>query len=218
MDTIKERLIAFKDYLGMRTRPFEEKCGLSNGYLKNLKRGMGAEKIEDILQTFPQLNRLWLMTGEGNMLNDDSPSQPTTPQPPQEPTHIIKYWVDVDTSAGYVDFPTNPDEREYKKIVLPDFKDCTDAVNLCGDSMYPLYKNGEVIVLKRWDESFIDYGNVYLIITKNGNRMVKYIRQGSDDAHVLCLSENKNFDSFEILRDDILQLYIVKGSIKKNTL
>jgi phage repressor protein C with HTH and peptisase S24 domain len=215
---MKERIIKFIESLGIPVSKFENECGIANGSVSKMGYGTRRSTLDKISKRYPQINRIWLLTGEGNMLNDDTPSQPTTPQPPQEHTHIIKYWVDVDTSAGYVDFPTNPNEREYKKIVLPDFKDCTDAVNLYGDSMYPLYKNGEVIVLKRWDESFIDYGNAYLIITKNGNRMVKYIRQGSDDAHVLCLSENKNFDSFEILRDDILQLYIVKGSIKKNTL
>lgn len=43
-------------------------------------------------------------------------------------------------------------------------------------------------------------------------------QEGSDAAHVLCVSENPDFDPFEILIDDILKLYIVKGSISKNTL
>jgi len=72
--------------------------------------------------------------------------------------------------------------------------------------------------LKRWTESFIDFGNVYLIITKNGNRMVKYIRKGSTSNRILCASENPAFDSFEIPLCDIQALYIVKGSIKKDTL
>ena len=84
--------------------------------------------------------------------------------------------------------------------------------------MSPLYKNGQIIILKQWTESFIDYGNVYLIITRKGNRMVKYLRQGSDSAHVLCVSENKDYDSFEIDKEDILQLFIVKGAISKNTM
>ena len=110
------------------------------------------------------------------------------------------------------------DEKKYIDMAIPEFVDCTDAVNLYGDSMLPLFKSGQIIILKEWRESFIDYGNVYLVITKNGNRMVKYLRRGSDAQHVLCVSENRDFDPFEIDRSDILRLFIVKGSISKNTL
>lgn len=48
--------------------------------------------------------------------------------------------------------------------------------------------------------------------------MVKYLRKGSDAARILCVSENKEFDPFEIEKTDILRLYLVKGGISKNTL
>ena len=130
----------------------------------------------------------------------------------------IRYWVDVDATAGGVTLFDDMDEKKYIDMAIPEFGDCTDSVNLYGDSMLPLFKSGQIIILKEWRESFIDYGNVYLVITKNGNRMVKYLRRGSDAQHVLCVSENRDFDPFEIDRSDILRLFIVKGSISKNTL
>lgn len=115
-------------------------------------------------------------------------------------------------------FLENPDEHSIMRFSAPTFHDCTDAVNIYGDSMYPIYKNGEIIVLKEWRESFIDYGYCYLIITRNGNRMVKYLRRSDDESKVLCMSENPKYDPFEILKEDILRLYIVKGSLRKDTL
>lgn len=44
------------------------------------------------------------------------------------------------------------------------------------------------------------------------------LRKGTDRQHVLCVSENKDFDPFEIEIGDILRLYLVKGSVQKNTL
>ena len=130
----------------------------------------------------------------------------------------IRYWVDVDATAGGVELFDDMTTNRFIDLSIPEFRDCTDAVNLYGDSMMPLYRNGQIIILKEWKESFIDFGNVYLVITCNGNRMVKYLRRGSDADHVLCISENKDFDPFEIERKDILRLYLVKGGISKNTL
>lgn len=45
----------------------------------------------------------------------------------------------------------------YIDISIPEFRDCTDAVNLYGDSMSPLYKSGQIIILKQWSENFIDF-------------------------------------------------------------
>lgn len=147
----------------------------------------------------------------GEMLNTNNP-------PPSEEKQQgnIRYWVDVSATGGSLDFLANPDEHKTKWINVPNFSECTDAVNFWGDSMTPLYHSGEVIILKEWKESFIDYGNVYLVITRNGNRMVKYLRRSTDESKVLCVSENKEFDPFEIDKTDILKLFVVKGSIKKN--
>lgn len=160
-------------------------------------------------------NLQWLIHGEDPMLiNGCEDNVRTNTKNPDQ----IRYWVDIDATGGGVQLFGDLDSNRYIDISIPEFKDCTDAVNLYGDSMSPLYKNGQIIILKKWTENFIDYGNVYLVVTRKGNRMVKYLRQGSDNAHVLCVSENKEYDSFEIEKDDILQLYIVKGAISKNTM
>lgn len=184
--------------------------GASTGYVNAIVKTIGSDKLAIIREKFPDLNIGWLLTGEGEMLKEAADVT--------IPSHRIRYWVDVDATAGGVTQFDDMMSSQYIDLAIPEFSDCTDAVNLYGDSMLPLYKSGQIIILKEWKESFIDYGNVYLVVTKKGNRMVKYLRKGSDADHVLCVSENKEFDSFEILVDDILRLYLVKGGISKNTL
>lgn len=213
--TVKQRIIEFIKYKGIGQTKFEKAVGLSNGYLNQLRHAPSYEKIQMIIGAFPDLNEVWLLTGEGEMLKSEA--QQSASLPATEKSRI-RYWVDVDATAGGLTmFEDNPMSKCIE-MSIPEFGDCTDAVNLYGDSMFPLFKSGQIIILKEWVESFIDFGNVYLVITKSGNRMVKYLRKGSDAAHVTCVSENPAFDPFEILIDDILKLYIVKGSISKNTL
>lgn len=65
---MKERLLEFVRHTGMPVYQFEKVCGLSNAYIKNISKGIGADKLEKILNQFPELNRTWLLTGNGDML------------------------------------------------------------------------------------------------------------------------------------------------------
>ena len=68
--TVKERIMEFIACEGIANSRFEQMCGLSNGYIKGLKRTPGSNKIARMLEAFPRLNPNWLLTGEGSMLID----------------------------------------------------------------------------------------------------------------------------------------------------
>ena len=70
LETIKQRINAFIKYKGITIKSFEEKCGLSNGYISSMRKGFGTGKLENVLKEFPDLNRDWLLYNEGNMLSD----------------------------------------------------------------------------------------------------------------------------------------------------
>lgn len=210
-ENVKDRLLSYLKYKGINRSEFGRSIGASAAFVSAIRASVGQDKLAKISNVYPDLNIKWLLTGMGEMLSQESPMPERLPEQ-------IRYWIDIDATGGGVELFGDKDSNRFIDISIPEFKDCTDAVNLYGDSMSPLYKNGQIIILKQWTESFIDYGNVYLVITKKGNRMVKYLRQGSDSTRVLCVSENKDYDSFEIEKEDILQLFIVKGAISKNTM
>lgn len=66
---VKERIFLFLENQSISKAEFERRAKLSNGYLNNFKGAFGAEKLEYILTAFPNLNKVWLLTGEGEMLN-----------------------------------------------------------------------------------------------------------------------------------------------------
>ena len=73
MENVKTRLSAFYKEIGITKREFERRCGFSNGYLDKLKDCPSSDKLEIIYLQFPQLNKIWLLTGEGEMLVSDTP-------------------------------------------------------------------------------------------------------------------------------------------------
>ena len=68
-ETVKQRLICYLRYKRIGQNKFEKMAGISNGYISNIKSAPRDERLTKILQAAPDLNRVWLLTGEGEMLS-----------------------------------------------------------------------------------------------------------------------------------------------------
>lgn len=66
--TIKDRTIEFVKHKGITMKTFEQRCGLSSGYVTSMRKGFGSDKLNNVLMAFPELNRDWLLYGEGEMI------------------------------------------------------------------------------------------------------------------------------------------------------
>lgn len=130
----------------------------------------------------------------------------------------IKYYPAVNGSMGGVQFLDDPDES-FADIVIPGFSDCEFAINVYGDSMHPIIKSGQIVLLMSWRERFIEWGRIYLVVTKSGYRTIKYLKPSKNEGYVVCESENKeNSPAFEIEKEEILRLFLVKGWICKDAI
>lgn len=88
--TVKQRLMDYISCKDISIREFERKIGVSNGYIKSLRKSPTADKLSSIIHTFPDLNREWLLTGEGEMLNAGEPSPPAMPTTEERLLSIIE--------------------------------------------------------------------------------------------------------------------------------
>ncbi|SDE08684.1 hypothetical protein [Riemerella columbipharyngis] len=64
---IVDRILKIIELKNINKSIFYRETGLSNGFLDKVK-DVGASKIEKILSSYPEINPLWLLTGEGEML------------------------------------------------------------------------------------------------------------------------------------------------------
>lgn len=72
--TIKSRLNEFLKYLGIGQAKFAENVGLSRGFANNVGDSIRADNLAKITSVYPELNTVWLITGEGKMLKNSSES------------------------------------------------------------------------------------------------------------------------------------------------
>ena len=76
--TVKERLKTFIKHNNITTKAFETSIAASNGYVNSITKSIGLDKLEKIIEIYPNLNLTWLLTGDGNMLKLNSVNDAAT--------------------------------------------------------------------------------------------------------------------------------------------
>lgn len=66
-----DRLLKIIELKNINKSQFYREVGLSNGFLDKV-RDVGASKLEQILNTYPDISPEWLLTGKGEMLRGSS--------------------------------------------------------------------------------------------------------------------------------------------------
>jgi transcriptional regulator with XRE-family HTH domain len=66
--SISDRLKEFAKTQRISIREFERKCGLGNSFVNHIGQSLGVDKLENILQVFPTLNKDWILYGSGEMI------------------------------------------------------------------------------------------------------------------------------------------------------
>lgn len=87
---ILQRLKQFIDVKGLTIASFEKSIGMSNAsFGKSLKNNgaIGSDKLENILSVYSDINPIWLLTGQGEMLT----GAPTSVSAPQEADNSFLY-------------------------------------------------------------------------------------------------------------------------------
>lgn len=75
MDAVKNRLVEFLDYKGLDKSVFERMCGLANGFVDKTNSRMRRSSLNMISAQFPELNTDWLLSGEGDMIQETKRAQ-----------------------------------------------------------------------------------------------------------------------------------------------
>ena len=212
--SVKDRIMLFISQSGLTKSVFERKSGLSNGYLNQLRNTPKEDKISNILKAYPEINRVWLLTGEGEMLKDSQINVTVS----EKPTASLPL-IPIDAVAGFPGEDKNGIAIEQCECYcVPEFADkgAQFLIRVSGSSMYPKYSNGDILACRKIESiTFFQWGKVYVMDTCQG-ALVKRIFEDKDNKdNVICHSDNHdNYPDFKLPKSEIRSLSIVLGVIR----
>lgn len=213
-----DRFDKYMKYKGLNDNKVTIQLALSVGTLgksRKSDRDLSDKVVEKILNFYTDLNRVWLLTGDGEMIkNTLTPQQyyggDTEKQKVNEPQMFIVPLMPISAKGGTLDeFSRGIMENDCEKVLSP-IKGADFAITVCGDSMSPDYPSGCHILIKKIEErAFIDWGKVFVLDTVNGTIIKKLMPVADDPSKIRCISINPEYPPYEISLEYVRGIYRV---------
>lgn len=227
--TTKTRLLDFLTITGIKKPDFYKKTGLGNGFLDK-NDNINSDKVEIIISNYPDLNLTWLITGKGEMLKNVEKSDIQFYDPENKPTgrKLIPFY-DTTAAAGTLQVSNMDSVAEPAEYIDAGdwFLDADSAMRVHGDSMFPEYKSGSIVVMREvFDKRLIVYGEDYMIQT-NEYKAIKRLMQSGEKGCWLACSVNDEiwevgplkgrlvYEPFPIFIDDVTKICRILGCVKR---
>ena len=221
-------LSEIKKYLNIsKDKDFASFLGIKQNTLSSWKKRNTID-YERIISKCDFIDANWLLTGKGDMLkqNDNSyniseeinsvveePINKGSQIVPKQGIPLIPCEAVAGISAGSVSVMEH-DIMEY--YVVPDFHNVDFMIRVKGLSMHPTYNSGDVIACRMiTDSKFLQWNKVHVIATKEQGVLVKRIKKSKEDDCILAISDNKDYDPFDIPKEEILNIALVVGTIRQ---
>lgn len=223
ISTIKGRILSFLGSERIKKSDFYQATGLSDSNFKGKNRlsQPGGDMIVKILTAYPNLSADWLIMGKGNMLNVDA-SSAIRAQRQQEPACSVPQdnkegipLLPLSAMAGAFTGEASVMEYECERYVIPAFKGADFLIQVKGDSMQPTYYSGDLVACQRvpLSDLFFQWNKTYVLDTVQGP-LIKRVRRGSDDDHLLIVSDNAVYEPFELSKDQFYGVALVRGLVR----
>lgn len=220
METTKnQRVKSVISYTGMSVNSFSKKIGISQATLASMfNRGTEPKDaiLDSIANAIPEINKIWLFTGKGEMLNATNDLSDTNTPIKSYYTGVPYY--NVDFICGF-DIIIN--DQTIKPEYYIDFKQYNSAdcwCNVTGHSMEPEINPGDIIALKELHDwrTYIPSGEIYGIITTE-HRTIKKVCPSSKEGYLKLIPTNKSPEYVEqdIPISIVLKVYKVLGCMKR---
>lgn len=216
-----QRIKEVERYAGLSTRALALEIGLKTPQtlydIHKGKHGISKVVARAITAKYLNINPDWLLLDVGDMLKSGSEESK------EQVDYLLVPMYNLDARGGFGG-NDEVDVAEYVIDRIP-FKDANSddiCVPITGNSMAPTYCAGSIVLLHhvaQWHE-FLELGQVYMIVLKDGRRLIKELRASQEDrkSNYLCVSHNPTFDPVELPKDMISRVFLVRAVYAKTAM
>lgn len=216
LDSINTRIKLLISELNLNPNSFSIRIGIQPQTLHHIISGRltkpGFEIIQKILSTFVDINPDWLIHGNGSVFRKNTTKELTLPLNSTKQIPLVR----IEAFGGIGNHEFAIEQKDIQALyVVPDFTNIDFMIRVKGSSMYPKYNSGDVVacrVLK--EKSFIQWNKVHVVATKEQGILIKRIKKATNDTSIIAVSDNKDYDPFEIPWSQVDGIAIVVGVIR----
>jgi repressor LexA len=212
--SIRERILQYLKYKNVTRYRFYKETGLSNGFLDK-EGAIGSDNCEKICYQYPDLSADWLILGVGEMIKSAYSSNHKVKESDVYYTQVNGIpLIPISAMAGAFTGEMQVLEHECERFVIPTFKGADFLISVKGSSMNPKYNSGDIIACKRLPiDTFFQWHKVYVLDTDQG-ALVKRVKKGKTPDELIIVSDNPNYEPFELHRSKIYHIALVIGVVR----
>ncbi len=200
-----QRIEAVIKWANMSINYFARHIGLARGenlyQIKRGNNGISLDVAERIVAKFPQIDKLWLLTGEGQMFSDTKLRGVQIPYYHNDPEQYISSLATLEPESY---------------LLLPMLQQCDFAMSYTGRAMGEVIPSESVVLFRTVDRESIIPGEIYLVKTQRMN-MLRIVRTTDDENRLrLVPGDKQNYDDVTIGVSDIIDIYKLVGKLIVN--
>lgn len=217
--SIGERLKQVIDNKGITPYELSMRTAISQATLSRIIANVTTKpslKTIDTLAKYLQINRDWLLTGEGEMLRSEQVQT-------QEQSGTGVPFYDIDVTCGITESFADVREEPQFRINYAPLNDCDAAFPVYGDSMEPDFYAGDVVMVREiHNVDSMLWGEPYLIITNaacDNLRTIKNVYLSDDRRSFILRASNPRYNGDTIVaRENVLKIFLIKGKLCRRQL
>lgn len=228
-----ERIQKIIDEEGLNKNSFSKAIGISNNVtitrIINEKRSPSKSTCDKIVAAFPKYNLKWLLTGEGEMLNQTTPTVHPNAHIVENLDYMSVPVVHIKARCGYLagyedagyigTLPTMPvivDRTYHGKYMIFEAE---------GDSMDDGTRNsicdGDKLLCREvrrdlWLPKLHINDWYFVIVHRTEGIAIKQIINQDENGNITCHSLNNMFNDYSVNLDDVAEIYNVIKVVERN--
>lgn len=237
--SLKQRLVSFIYYKRLSQKKFEDSIGVSNGYVNSISKGIGADKLERICIKYPELNRKWLLYGQGEMLNPIQQGGIHSIASAPHAISAVNSTVNAQGASCTPHAPANeicivpeevselPDTDVYE-LVKGGMLDGAERLNAVGrhiridmywrvreDAMMPRFVRGDILALAALPEgAMFPNGSPMVVDTRLFGFVFRRVYDAGDALDCRVANAESGYADTVMQKSQVIRLYRVVGMVR----
>lgn len=226
--SLNDRVLKFIAHKSLTTQKFEQLVGLSNGAVNKMGDNTRKSTLDKISNAFPEINRVWLLTGEGNMLKADATKSNTrligeAYSASQRDAEVsLVDFIPVSAHASFIeDYPCAAEFDQLPVILKSEEKADIESLKIFeveGDSMIPTIQPGAMVLTKLIPECRWHYAEGVVVAAYDDFVVLKRVIRNEllTSNRIILGSDNERYGEMTVAAADLRAMFKAKRILSQD--